>query len=184
MTGKYENLLKVNELEKEALNVDINGWLQYDLFTFDWWLLLAFFILPWVLWVKLVDRDRIVENFLFGMFIIKITTITDILGTEIDFWQYPTSLFPIFPRAFPFDISMVPVALMLLYQYFNTWKSYIIALISMAGVFAFIGEPFSVWKELVIYIKWNYIYSFFFYIIVGISIRAFVIKLKNLKKKL
>ncbi|MEN2765811.1 CBO0543 family protein [Ornithinibacillus xuwenensis] len=181
MSGKYENLHKVNELEKEALQYDIDGWLQYDLFTFDWWLLVIFFILPWIVWIKLVDRNRMVEIFLFGMFIIKITTITDILGTELDFWQYPTSLLPMFPRAFPFDISMVPVAFMLIYQFFTTWKTYTYALLTMATIYAFVGEPFCVWKRLVIYPNWNYFYSFIFYLVVGTAIRAFIIKLKSLR---
>lgn len=183
MTGKYENLQKVNELEKEAMLLDVQGWLNYDVFTFDWWLLVAFLILPWLIWVKLVDRKRIVEILLFGMFIIKITALTDILGTEINLWKYPTSLIPIFPRAFPFDISMVPVSMMIIFQYFRTWKSYTISLTIMATLFAFIGEPFCVWQELVIYTNWNYFFSFVFYIIVGISIRAFVEKLKYIIHK-
>ncbi|MFD1735228.1 CBO0543 family protein [Bacillus salitolerans] len=181
MSSKYENLEKVNALENEALRHDVNGWLVYDFLTFDWWLLLVFFTLPWLIWIKYVDRNRIIEIFLFGMFIIKITTLTDILGTELNFWKYPTSLIPIYPRAFPFDISMVPVAMMLLYQYFTTWKTYFISLFVMASSFAFIGEPFCVWQELVIYTNWHYFYSFVYYIVLGILIRAFVEKLKRLQ---
>ena len=183
MSGKSDNLQKVNDLEKESMLLDVQGWLNYDVFTFDWWLLLAFFILPWIIWIKLVDRKRIVEILLFGMFIIKITTLTDILGTELDFWRYPTSLIPIFPRAFPFDVSMVPVGMMLLFQFFSTWKSFVKSLVIMAALYAFVGEPFCVWKELVVYIKWNYFFSFLYYIIVGTLIRAFVEKLKVLSHK-
>lgn len=48
---------------------------------------------------------------------------------------------------------MVPVAYMLLYQYFRTWKSFILAQIIMALTYAFIGEPFCEWVKLVNYLE-------------------------------
>ncbi|MEH7500250.1 hypothetical protein [Cytobacillus firmus] len=77
---------------------------------------------------------------------------------------------------------MVPVAYMLLYQYFRTWKSFILAQIIMALTYAFIGEPFSEWVELVYYYEWRYSYSFIYYIIVGIVTRALILKLGSLSK--
>ncbi|WP_456273396.1 CBO0543 family protein [Bacillus sp. AK031] len=181
MSAKYENLQKVNDLEYQAMLHDVSGWLNNELFTADWWLLLAFLILPWILWSRLFDRNRVIELLLFAMFTIQLTTVLDILGTELNFWYYPTSLIPIFPRAFPFDISMVPVGLILVYQYAQTWKAFRNWLLLMAAVYAFIGEPFCVWQELVIYSKWNYFYSFLYYIVTGISIRAFIQWLKSFK---
>jgi len=77
---------------------------------------------------------------------------------------------------------MVPVAYMLLYQYFRTWKFFITALIIMALTYAFIGEPFCEWVELVYYLEWRYSYSFIYYIIVGIGTRALLLKLASLSK--
>ncbi|MFD9364323.1 LysR substrate-binding domain-containing protein [Priestia megaterium] len=52
----------------------------------------------------------------------------------------------------------------------------------MASAFAFIGEPFSIWAHLVIYINWKYIYSFIYYIVIGIIVRVCVEKLFSLCK--
>ncbi|MDR4886292.1 hypothetical protein RGU12_01870 [Fredinandcohnia sp. QZ13] len=45
----------------------------------------------------------------------------ELVGAQYSFWDYPIAFLPIIPRAFPFDFSIVPVAYMLLYQYFRTW---------------------------------------------------------------
>lgn len=180
MSGLYENLWKVYEGEQETLRIDKKGWLEDELFKGDWWILVGFLIVPWIIWIKLVDNRRITEILLFGLIVIVITTFLDIAGTKLSFWVYPTQLVPGLPRAFAFDVSMVPVAFMLLFQYFNTWKSYSIALVLMAATFAFVGEPFAIWIELVVYMKWKYIYSFVIYILIGMCVRALLVKFRSL----
>lgn len=138
--------------------------------------------MPWVIWAKLVKRDIILEILLFGTIIILTTALLDVVGTQYSFWDYPIAFLPFIPRAFPFDFSMVPVAYMLLYQYFRTWKSFILAQIIMALTYAYIGEPFCEWVKLVNYLEWRYRYSFIYYIIVGIVTRALILKLASLSK--
>lgn len=45
-------------------------------------------------------------------------------------------------------------------------------LIGMNLVYAFTGEPFCNWIMVVVYIKWKYIYSAVYYIVIGISVRV------------
>jgi len=175
---KFEILEKINRLERESYRLEVEGWLNNDLFSWHWWVLVAFFIIPWILWIKFADRTKILESLLFGALIIIITVLLDEIGVEIGFWRYPTQLLPFTPRAFAFDMAMVPVAFMFLYQYFQTWTSFSMALLVMSILFAFVGEPFSVWAELVQYMKWKYIYSFVYYMLVGLSIRWIIVKLR------
>jgi predicted neutral ceramidase superfamily lipid hydrolase len=176
---KYEYLDKVNKLQQEAFRLDIQGWFKNELFTLEWWVIVALFIVPWMLWFKFADKNKMLEALLFGTFVMISTSYLDSIGMEFEFWVYPTKLLPIAPRAIPFDISMVPVAFMFLYQYFETWKSYIIALIVISTLIAFVGEPFAVWMEFVQYIKWHYIYSFFYYMLIGVTFRWLIVKLKE-----
>jgi hypothetical protein len=179
---KFENLEKVNQLEQEAFRLDKEGWFNNELFTWEWWILVVLFILPWILWYKFKDRNKFFESLLFGTLIIIPTTMLDAIGMQFDFWRYPTQLIPMLPRALPFDMSMVPVAYMFLYQYFKNWRSFIIALTAMSILYAFVGEPFAVWAELVLYIKWHYINSFFYYMLIGLTVRWIIIKLtRNVK---
>nr|WP_154319612.1 CBO0543 family protein [Metabacillus idriensis] len=162
--------------------LELNDWLKNEFLTWEWWILVGFLVVPWVIWAKLVKRDMILEILLFGTIIIITTTLLDIVGLQYRFWDYPISFLPIIPRAFPFDFSLVPVAYMLLYQYFRSWKYFVIAQIIMALSFAFIGEPFCEWVKLVYYIEWRYSYSFIYYILVGIGTRALILKLVSLYK--
>ncbi|MFZ3580346.1 CBO0543 family protein, partial [Virgibacillus sp. DJP39] len=128
MDNKYEYLEKVNKLQQEAYRLDVESWFKYELFTFEWWVLFVLFTAPWVVFIKLADRSRILEILLFGSIIMITTTYLDAIGMQIQFWEYPTQFLPIAIRAIPFDMSVVPVLFMLLYQYFKAWKAYIIAL--------------------------------------------------------
>lgn len=176
---KFEYLEKVNKLEEEAYQLDWEGWFANELFTWNWWVLIAIFILPWVIWGKLANRSKMLECVLFGSLIMILTTLLDLIGMNLKFWRYPTQLLPIVPRAFAFDMAIVPVAFMLLHQYFTSWRSFSIGLLLMSTLYAFVGEPLSVKMELVQYLKWKYIYSFIYYILVGLFVRWFVLKLKR-----
>jgi hypothetical protein len=180
MDEKYKSLWKIRELHDLMIQEEIQSWLNYEFLTFHWWILVAFLILPWVLWYFIADRKRLLETFLVCFFVIVPTTYLDALGNDLRFWFYPTQLIPLAPRAVPFDMSMVPVAYMFIYQFFQSWRSYTIALFIMAALFAFIGEPLSHKLELVLYIKWNYFYSFIYYVLLGNVIKAVLEKLKKL----
>ncbi|MFP7296945.1 CBO0543 family protein [Neobacillus niacini] len=180
--NKFENLKEIRLLEDKLYHLELNGWLKNEFLTWEWWILVVFLVGPWVIWAKLVKRDIILEILLFGTIIILTTTLIDVVGAQYSFWDYPIAFLPIIPRAFPFDFAMVPVAYMLLYQYFRTWKSFILAQIIMALTYAYIGEPFCEWVKLVNYLEWRYRYSFLYYIIVGIVTRALILKLVSLSK--
>ncbi|MEH7331202.1 CBO0543 family protein [Neobacillus drentensis] len=174
---KFEYMWKIAELEEKVHRLDKEGWLQNEFLTWQWWVLGIFLIVPWLIWLRMVDKKRIIPILLFGMLFLIVTSLLDNIGLQFRFWKYPTQLMPVIPRALPFDCSMVPVAFMLVYQYFRSWKSYCFALVVVTVLFAFVGEPFSIWAELVVYIKWKYIYSFIYYIVLGVLIRFFIEKL-------
>jgi hypothetical protein len=182
MDRKYESLWAIRELQDKIVLLDMERWLGHAFVSWNWWLLFVFLIMPWIFWIKLVDRKRIFEIALFGMIIIFITVCLDSLGTHLGFWVYPVKLIPIIPKAFPFDASIIPVAYMLIYQFFKTWKSFFCALLVMALIYAFIGEPFAHWAELVFYIKWKFFYSFLYYIFTGILVRLLILILRNMSK--
>lgn len=179
--NRFEYLWKAQELQDKMINTAIEGWFKNEFLTFHWWLLVIFLLVPWIIWFKVADRKRMMEMGLFGTLIIISTTSLDAIGSDLNFWAYPTKLMPITPRAIPFDMSLIPIAFMLLYQYFRKWKSFMIALICMAAFYAFVGEPLSHLFQLVLYIKWKYIYSFLYYILIGIVVKVIIEQLKGSK---
>lgn len=183
MNNKYEYLRKIMKLEDQAYRLDRESWLKYEFLSWQWWILLLFLTIPWILWVKLVDRSRIIEILLLGLITLFVTSLLDIIGVQLRFWVYPTQLAPITARALPFDCSLVPVGFMLLNQYFVKWKTFLMGLFILAIMYSFVGEPFSMWIGVVQYIKWKYIYSFLYYIVLGILSRLLIRKLMDIQKQ-
>lgn len=182
MEKKFEYFWMKRELIDKLTKLDLEAWLKTELFTINWWLLLFILTIPWIHWIKLVDRKRILEILIVGFFAANITTLADVIGNEYGLWGYPTQLIPTAPRAFSFDFGIIPVTYMLIYQYSTTRKSFIIYLISMAGVFGFIGDLIAVKFELIYYFKWNPFFSFLYYIFVGLLIKIILQKLINISR--
>lgn len=169
-------------IERVAI-LGIQHWLNHEVFTLGWWYLLFLFIVPWMIWYRLVDTGRLPEIVLAGLLSIVITTFINELGSELNFWQYPIQFVPISLLGLPFDFSVIAVTYMLLYQYFGSWRSYALALFCMALVFAFIGEPFSAWMKVIYYVRWNYFCSFIYYLATGAVIRSLTRKIMQSEMK-
>ncbi|MFD2445507.1 CBO0543 family protein [Bacillus sp. CGMCC 1.16607] len=174
MNEKLKTAMKTIENHHEIVKQDINQWLNNELFTWNWWILAAFIVIPFTIWLLVVDRKRMLEFLLVWCLVIIPTSTLDSIGIDLKFWVYPVQFIPLTPRSLPFDIFM------LLYQFFWKWRPYIIALMIMALAFAFIGEPISHLLNLVYYIKWKYYYSFFYYIVLGITVKGILNKCKNI----
>lgn len=110
ISTRHENIEKVRLLEDKLFAMDAMGWLEYEFLTWEWWLLLSFFISPWILWIIIKKRKWLVESILFGVIVLVITILLDTVGLQFSFWEYPIEFLPVITRAFPFDVSMVPVA--------------------------------------------------------------------------
>lgn len=183
MNENLKTALRSLGVHHENVKQDINHWLNNELFTWNWWLLVGFIVLPLILWIKVFDRKRILELLLVWTLVIIPTSYLDSIGIDLKFWVYPVQFIPLTPRALPFDFFMVGIAYMLLYQFFSSWRKYLIVLVIMAFTYAFIGEPLSQALNLVHYIKWKYIYSFFYYIILGVTVKWIVNKCKDQYKQ-
>lgn len=169
-----ESLQRTQQLISALVQTNIERFYKYGFLTPQWWLLVAFLIVPWIVLIIVIDKKRKLEIISVGMFVAIVTKLLDLVGYNLNFWDYPVQLIPLVPEAFSFDMSMVPVAYMLMYQYLKSWKSYCIGLLCIALMYAFIGEPFCNWIGLVVYIKWKYIYSVLYYILLGITVRAII----------
>jgi magnesium-transporting ATPase (P-type) len=136
------------------------AWLQYVIFTWQWWLQLALTIIPWILWVIFRKKHSSRRLLLSGLFIITISYFLDVVGITLGLWQYRWELLPMTPSITPWDASLIPVAVMLTLQYnpFNLNK-YAKAVIFSAGA-SFIAEPIFAHYGFYILIKWRFLYSF------------------------
>jgi hypothetical protein len=163
---------KVHETQMKLTELRIDHWMDYNLFTWQWWTLVLLSVIPWIIWWHLVDRKRIKEIMIFGLNVLILATILDAFGYELGLWGYPYKLIPLFSRQIPFDFSVIPVAYMLIYQYFLRWKTFFVAIVILSVIFSFIGEPFLIWIGIYQPISWKHIYSFPIYIVMALFLRG------------
>jgi hypothetical protein len=126
------------------------------------------------LWWKIVDKSRLYEIILYSALITISVLVLDELGEELTLWDYPYDLLPLFPPLFSVDLASLPIVYSLVYQYFRTWRSFIIATIAMAGIFCFLLEPLLVLAGVYQMLKWKSYYGFPIYIFLAIGTKALV----------
>lgn len=169
--GPYPSSEELIAVEKMLADMRIQHWLHHDLFSPQWWLLLFFIIVPWLVWWVLVDRKRLLEILLYGLTVAILASYLDAILTESTFWHYEVTLLPVWPRFITANFTVLPVTYMFLYQYFESWKTFFIASVIMAALYAFVAEPALQWAGIYTPLGWKYIYSFTLYIIIALTLR-------------
>lgn len=159
----------VQKMQKVMLNLQKEYWLQHDLFHWHWWLLLGLTILPWMAWWKLVDKKRLMEILFFGLIIMIISMIFDLVASDYMVWAYPHRLhWSLHPILLPYDVTIMPVSFMLIYQCYRHGKQFTIGLVLLAAGFSWVAEPLLEWMGFYVRYTWKSIYSFAIYIGIGL----------------
>lgn len=159
----------IYSLEQQLTQLRIENWLHHDLFSWQWWLLLAVLIIPWLYWWKKVDRTRLLEMTVLGMIVLIISSYLDAVLTELGLWAYRYWVLPVWPRLIPADFTVLPVGFMFVYQkYGAAWKRFIIAMTITSALYSFGGESFLVWINVYELHGWKHYYSFPIYVAIGI----------------
>lgn len=163
---------KIIEYKKNISDASITHWLNQELITWQWWLSAFLYLAPLLIWWKMVNRKRLFEIMLFGLFVNITCSFLDVIGTNFTLWEYPIKILPNVPLFFPIDYVDIPVIYMLIYQHYPKWKHFFIAITITSLIFSFIGEPFLVWAKIYQLIHWKYIYSFPIYILIAIMCKV------------
>ncbi len=161
----------------------MDHWFNENLLTFGWWFLLISMVAFGVAWWFLLDKSRITEILLYGFMIAIVVKTLDTLGVAFLFWGYPNKLFPVIPSIIEIDIGHLPFVYMLIYQYFRSWKCFFAAMTITASIFSFVFEPIAVWLGIYQLYKWESIYSFPIYIVIGVFLKWLMMKVKQLEEK-
>lgn len=174
MTKQYPSYESIREVHKELGEMKLEYWIYHDLFTFQWWLLLILLIVPWIVWWRFVDKNKISQILLFGSLLMILVMMLDDLGVESHLWSYPYQLLNLMPRLIAIDQGIIIIAHMFLYQYFPRWKKFLFANTVMAILFTFIFEPIVVGMGIYKLENWRYIYSLPIYILKATLIKWLV----------
>lgn len=168
---------KIQKTRQQLTDLVDERWREEVVFTLQWWVLAFLMVFPWFLWWKIVDRTRVKTILLYGFIILIFNTLLDNIGTDLLWWAYPIKLGPFIPPLLTPDFTIVPILMMLVYQFFKTWKTFLIANLVLSIVIAFIGEPLFIYFGYYILNSWTLFYSFIYYNLVGPFAKWFVEKI-------
>jgi hypothetical protein len=183
MQSTVTNTIDAVDIQWQLTCTRFDEWINNDLFHYRWWVLLALFILCEYLWWKTVDKSRLNEIILYAAFVTIMILALDELGTELTLWYYPINIFPLFPPIAAIDLSCLPLVYSLIYQYFRTWKSFIIASIIMSIISCFVLEPIFVWSGIYKMITWKSYYGLPIYFSIALCAKCAVVKIYSIESK-
>ena len=169
----------VLDLTTQFRNTTTEYWLSENVFTFSWWILLITTVGLFIVWYIFLDKNRIFEIITYGFFVGTIAILADTFGISLGLWQYPITLTPL-PLTIEIHRMQMPIIYMMIFQYFKTWKAFLIAVTINSFVFAFIMEPLLI--RLLIYepYQWKHIYSFIPYFVIAVVFKWVIIKFKQM----
>jgi hypothetical protein len=158
---------QAQRLQQELTALQEQIYFEDVLFSFQWWLLVFVFVGAYtLLWIA-ADRDRLPTLLFVGSLIFGIVIVADGIGLDLLLWNYPYMAIPCGPHLISVDL-VIPVAYVLLYQWFRGWRTYFIACTALAVLYAFVLEPLAHLVNIYNMYNWRHIYSFPIYIAIGL----------------
>ncbi|MFT9497254.1 CBO0543 family protein [Anaerosolibacter sp.] len=170
---------KLVENRRLGTQISLELWLKHEVFTWQWCISLALFIFPYIILWKIVDRKRILEIAVYGLHINIFATLLDVIGSEVVYWKYIGRLIPTPPALLPYDFTVLPMALMAVYQKYPKWKDFIIANTIVSALFSFVAEPLLILLDMYKPLGWKHYYSFPIYILLAVFSKWLVQKFKE-----
>jgi hypothetical protein len=178
-----EYLSTVQQIKLTLWNLTYNNWKTEELFSVQWWSLITIIAISYIVWWKLVDKQRIIQIVLFGSLVSVGRIVMDIVGNNLVLWSYDIRVLPMIPIPFIHDFTISPLIYMLGYQYFTSWKTFSVFNIVTTGSLSFIFLPLLSASRVLNLYNWNYFYTFILVIFITSLSRAVMLWLLHLEQK-
>ncbi|UGB28786.1 CBO0543 family protein [Metabacillus sp. B2-18] len=136
----------INQIEK-LIQQKVDIWIEYVIFSPLWWFGVGLSIIPWIIWYffhKKESRDRLLYS---GFIVMVIAIVLDVLGDQLALWHYRFNVIPVLPTYIPWDLTLMPITIMVLLQIKPNTRP-IIKAILFALITSYIAEPFFQWLKL------------------------------------
>ncbi|HBI04884.1 MAG TPA: hypothetical protein DDY49_12745, partial [Paenibacillaceae bacterium] len=113
-------------------------------------------IIPWFIWWKFADKKRLIEIFSFGLLIMFISVFFAPIKQNFNLWQFIHRVhWSLSTPLFPYDITILPVTYMFIYQFSKNWTSYVIGTLLLSCFMAFILMPMFIKLDLILFISYR-----------------------------
>lgn len=172
----------LHQLRLQVWQIRLELW-QQTFLTYSWWFIAVTIAASYAIWWKLVDKRRIIELLLYGSFIAVSRIIYDNWGISSGRWTYITDLVPIGYSLFLNDLTVIPLALMLVHQYSPDWARFFIWMVVVQGAISFIFWPYIANLGILQVHNWKLYYSFLVMLFIATTMRAILIFGLNVQRK-
>jgi len=135
-------------------------WLAEDVFSPKWWGFVALIIVSYIICFSLLDKRRFTQILLFGSLMAVSSVVISIFGSNFNLWSYKSRIVPTIPSPFVYDLTIIPLYYMLVYQYSPNWKSFLMWNGVLAGIIGFGYFPALSALKVVSIENWSY-FGFF-----------------------
>ncbi|MBC9784064.1 hypothetical protein H1S01_05995 [Heliobacterium chlorum] len=168
----YTDLIR--DLRLQLWGIIYPQW-RADLFSVRWWFIASIIAICYAIWWKYVDKHRLSNILLFGSFIAVSRIIMDDFGASVGGFVYTIRLIPLGHALFLNDLTVFPLAFMLVYQYCSTWKSFLVWSVIADAVLCFAFLPLLSSLEILQLYTWRYYYTFLIILGIAIVMRAIML---------
>lgn len=150
----------LNQLKVALWDLNYTQWKNKVLFSNQWWVIISIIVISYVIWWILADKKRLSQLLLYGSLVSVGRIVFDIVGTNMVLWSYNVRESPFMPSPFLHNLTISPLAYMLLYQYTSSWRSFLIWNMIITGAYSFIVLPILASLKMLELFNWNYIFAF------------------------
>jgi hypothetical protein len=173
---------KIDQLSNRLLDLRLEIWKTYTLFTWQWWMLLGTCILMVVLFFIFIKKDRLLPSVAFLGLIYIINKNLDDVATALDWYDYRMQLEPIIPTMLPANLFIIPMGLSIIYARFAKWSSFLITLVGFSAFVSYIA--LLIMEKVKIYLTkdWNGHYSFLSLVIMAVISKIVIDRIKSVYK--
>ncbi len=160
------------EKTRELTQLSLQHWLDEEVFSFGWFLMVAILIVAYVVWLKLLDKRRATELLLIGSLEAVAKSINSIvLGGLLGLAHYNVKLLPINPNVFISSITLSPIIIMLADQYCHSWKGFIVRMAIGNAALNFIIFPIYDYVGILEFYNWNVFFHFLVLLVISLIVR-------------
>ena len=172
------------EIARKLAEQSYQHWVSYELFSFNFFLLIIVNVIFYSIWLKLLDKSRISHLLLIGALAAVGYLIGDIfLFGFFGVAEYKVSLTPVEPPFLILSVTVGPIIIMLIEQYISTWKGYLLwASICMAFLTFVILPIYSLVGIFQLH-NWNYFYHFLCILTIGLIVRVVFLWIMKIEQR-
>lgn len=172
---------QIDAVSNQLTRLRVEFWVDYTLFTWQWWMLVGVCIVMSILFITLLKKDKLLQSIAYFGVIFIINKYLDDLASVLDWYDYRMQIVPIIPSLLPANLFVVPMGLTIIYQRFTMWRSFLLVLGAFSFLLAYISLPlmklFGMYQEK----AWNSHLSFASLVVIAVIAKLIIDRIENVQ---